>query len=34
MAFMSKDGAYLASHLLTLILKTNHLFRLVKGLIV
>ena len=33
MGFVSRDGAKLVSHLLTLVLKTSHLVKLVKGLI-
>lgn len=34
MGFVSRDGAKLVSHLLTLVLKASHLVILVKGLIV
>jgi len=34
MSFVFRDGARLVSHLLALVLKANHLVRLVKGLIV
>ena len=34
MSFVSRDRAKLVSHLLTFVLKVNHLIRLGKGLIV
>ena len=34
MSFVSRDGAKLVGHLLTIVLKASHLIRLVKKLIV
>ena len=34
MSFVSRDGACLFSHILTLVLKVSYLVRLIKGLIV